>query len=97
MAHRLLMAAGFEVVGEAADIRGARRQVADRQPDLVLLDVLLPDGNGVDLADELADSDRIVLLTSSRTAEELGLGLGAKRFVTKSELSLELFTALGRP
>ncbi|HLX87648.1 MAG TPA: response regulator [Acidimicrobiales bacterium] len=94
MARRLLIAAGYEVVGEASDIREARQQVVDAQPALVLLDVLLPDGNGIDLADELTDEGRIILLTSSRTAEELGPELGAKTFVTKSELSLQYLAGL---
>ena len=97
MARRLLTAAGYEVVGEAGDLCGARQQVRERQPALLLLDVLLPDGNGMELAEELTQGDRIVLLTSSRTEDELGPDLGGKRFVTKSDLTLQYLAALRDP
>lgn len=40
---------GFEVVGTARTVAEARELIATRQPDLLLADVYLPDGNGIDL------------------------------------------------
>ncbi len=60
---RALAERGYDVVGEAATIAGARAAVAELRPDAVLCDVNLPDGNGLALAGELRPLR--VLLTSS--------------------------------
>ena len=81
--------AGFRVV-EAADAAEARVAVADQQPDLILLDWMLPDMSGLDLAralrrENLAREIPIVMLTA-RTEEEdkvRGLDAGADDYVTK--------------
>jgi DNA-binding NarL/FixJ family response regulator len=91
-ARRMLEAGGFEVVGEAEDTASARAAVRDLAPDAVLLDVQLPDGDGVALAAELAANGNApeIVLCSSRGADELGPALersGARGFVTKDELS----------
>lgn len=91
-ARRMLEAGGFEVVGEAEDAASARAAVGDLAPEAVLLDVQLPDGDGIALAAELAakgNTPRIVLC-SSRGADELGPALdgsAARGFLTKDELS----------
>jgi DNA-binding NarL/FixJ family response regulator len=91
-ARRMLEAGGFEVAGEAADGAGARRASAELRPDVILLDVQLPDADGLELAGELTAEERApaVVLTSSRAAEELGNGLessAARGFVPKDELT----------
>ena len=53
LARLLLVVAGFDVIGEAADAGGARELVERLHPDAVLLDVMLPDGSGVEVAREL--------------------------------------------
>jgi DNA-binding NarL/FixJ family response regulator len=63
IASRALTERGYEVVGEAATVAGARSAVAELRPDAVLCDVNLPDGNGLVLAGELRPLR--VLLTSS--------------------------------
>ncbi len=50
IARRLLEAGGYEVVGEAADGSSAMRAAHDLQPDLVLLDIQLPDIDGCQVA-----------------------------------------------
>src|SRR6266508_2677756 len=90
-ATRLLAAGGFEIVGEAADGSSALAAARRLRPDLVLLDVLLPDMTGFAVAEELAAaaSPPLVVLVSSRSASDLGASLEAspaRGFVTKSEL-----------
>jgi len=93
MARFLLESGGYLVVGEADTAAGAVTSVRRLEPDLVLLDVLLPDGNGADVADELAalpHPPEVVLISSY---SEGGLGdrlvdapvLG---FVRKDELTV---------
>ncbi|HEY6638747.1 MAG TPA: response regulator [Solirubrobacterales bacterium] len=91
-ARRMLEAGGFEVAGEAADAASARTAVAELAPDAVLLDVQLPDGDGIALAAEMAANGNApeIVLCSSRGADELGPALegsGAQGFLTKDELS----------
>ena len=92
MARRMLEAAGFEVVGEAADGETALSTVAALRPDLVLLDVQLPDLDGFAVAQRLADvgSDPAVVLTSTRDAADYGARVAdsaARGFIAKAELS----------
>jgi DNA-binding NarL/FixJ family response regulator len=91
-ARRMLEAGGFEVVGEAENAASARAVVDELRPDAILLDVQLPDGDGIALASELAANGNApeIVLCSSRGADELGPaleGCGARGFVTKDELS----------
>lgn len=91
-ARRLLTSDGFEVVGEAADGASAVRAVLACRPQVVLLDVRLPDVNGFDLAARLAAlADRpAVVLTSALDPCDYGRrvqGSGAVGFVAKSELT----------
>ena len=89
----LLLAEGFEVVGEAEDGRSALEEVERLHPDLVLLDVQLPDMDGFTVAKELCrrrdDAPKIVL-TSSHDETDFGtivVRCGAAAFVPKGELS----------
>ncbi len=92
-ARALLEAEGFDVVGEAEDGVQALRLATELGPDLVLLDVQLPDFDGFEVASRLrglgAEAPRIVL-TSSRDASDFGplvAQCGARGFVPKAELS----------
>jgi len=73
LASRLLREAGFEVVGEAGDGVSALLEAGRLQPDLVLLDLVLPDMSGFEVAASLADGDAAprVVLTSSRSRSDL--------------------------
>jgi len=98
LARRTLQADGYEVVGEAPDGAGAVAAVAELRPDLVLVDVGLPDVSGLDLARELAAGDGPdVVLVSTRDAEDyeqLARHHGALGFLPKAELSGDALRAL---
>ena len=90
---------GFEIVGEADSGAAALKAVQELHPELVLLDVNLPDVDGFDVASRLTGSDSPpqVVLTSSRDSSDFGPLVsrsGARGFVPKSELSGELISAL---
>lgn len=91
-ARRLLEAEGFEVVAEAASGADALRAAETWRPELVLLDVHLPDMQGFDVAERLQvnGSAPAVVLTSSHDASDFGPLVersGARGFVPKSDLS----------
>ena len=98
-ARVLLEMDGFEVVGEAVDGATARAAVELLRPDLVLLDVQLPDVLGYDLAEELLAGrwTTYVVLVSSRDEADYGDSIrssGAVGFVPKGELSGDRVLAL---
>ncbi len=91
-ARALLAASGYEIVGEAADGASGVRVAMDLSPDVVLLDVQLPDVTGFDLVGRIRgrpDPPAIILI-SSRDASDYGGRIsrcGAQGFITKAELS----------
>jgi DNA-binding NarL/FixJ family response regulator len=91
-ARALLAAAGYEVVGEAADGASGVRVAMDVSPEVVLLDVQLPDVTGFELVGRMRgrpDPPAIILI-SSRDACDYGSRIsrcGAQGFITKAELS----------
>ncbi len=95
---------GFVVVG-ATNIAEARTLLLTAKPDLVLLDVMLPDGSGIDYCRELHDTTHIpVIMVTARTSEVdvvLGLEIGAADYVTKPyrlrELVARIRAVLRRP
>jgi CheY-like chemotaxis protein len=91
-ARGLLEAGEFEVVGEAEDGTSAVRQAEQLRPDVVLLDVHMPDLDGFEVARRLAELEPppIVVLTSSR--DDYGAlvpASAAHAFVRKDALSAE--------
>jgi DNA-binding NarL/FixJ family response regulator len=97
-ARALLEADGFDVVGEAADGESAIFAVKRLQPQLVLLDVQLPDLDGFQVAARLAEAGEspAVVLTSNRGASSYRRRLAqcSLPFIPKSELSGEALAAL---
>ena len=77
---------GFEA-RVAATVASARQALASSPPDLVLLDVMLPDGDGRDLARELRKTSDVPIIMLTARGEEidrvLGLELGADDYVVK--------------
>ena len=92
-AHALLAAEGFDVVGQAADGASALEAVDRLHPDVVLLDVQLPDIDGFEVTRRLTLLDgggpKVVLVSSRELSDygELVDGCGARGFLPKNELS----------
>ncbi len=86
--------AGFFHITTADSITSARSAFANAQPDFIVLDVMLPDGDGFSLFRELREqSDIPVLFLSAKDADSdrlFGLGLGADDYLTKPFLTQEL-------
>lgn len=98
-ARQLLEASGYEVVGSFADGQSALALLETTRPDVLLLDVQLPDMDGFGLLDHLDGGLRvpIVVLVSTREAADYGGRVrrsGAAGFITKAELSPESLAAV---
>lgn len=98
-ARALLEAEGFDVVGEAGDGLEAVTRAEQLRPDVVLLDIQLPDLSGFEVARRLACAAQPpqVVLISSRDAATYGSQLSlrdARGFLAKGELSGAAVTAL---
>jgi len=95
---------GFVVVA-AHNLSEARTLLASSNPDLILLDVMLPDGSGIDFCREVHDNSTVpVIMVTARTSEVdvvLGLEIGAADYVTKPyrlrELVARIRAVLRRP
>ncbi|HEX2152708.1 MAG TPA: response regulator transcription factor [Acidimicrobiia bacterium] len=91
--------AGFEVVATAADAMSAIRLAKEHQPDLVLLDVLMPGMSGLEVVSSImneAPKTAVVLLTSSESSEDLlaAVKAGARGYLTKDTPLERLVAAL---
>jgi two-component system, OmpR family, response regulator RegX3 len=95
---------GFVVVS-AGTLNEGRTLLASTKPDLILLDLMLPDGSGIDFCREVQNSTRTpVIMVTARTSEVdvvLGLEIGAADYVTKPyrlrELIARMRAVLRRP
>jgi len=89
-ARAILEADGFSVIGEAEDGQGALSALDALSPDVVLLDVQLPDMDGFTVLQRLGAGAPPVVLISSRDAcdyDGMIRGSGARGFISKAELS----------
>jgi len=91
----------IDVVGEAAGVDEAVRLIDETTPDVVLLDVHMPDGGGVEVlrrATKLESTSRFLALSASDAAEDViaVIRAGARGYVTKSISAPELQDAIER-
>src|SRR5919197_930380 len=98
-ARMLLESEGFDVIGEAEDGAAALEAVRELAPQVVLLDVQLPDIDGFEVASRLTTNggSSAIVLTSSRDVNDLRALAereGVRGFIPKSELSGAALEAL---
>jgi DNA-binding NarL/FixJ family response regulator len=98
-ARRRLEADGYTVVAEAADGASALEAARRHRPEVVLLDVGLPDMSGLAVAEQLTrePDPPAVVLTSTHDAADFGervISCAARGFVPKAALSGDAITAL---
>jgi DNA-binding NarL/FixJ family response regulator len=93
---RAELAAHHEVVGEAASPAEALAVITSTQPDVVLLDVHLPDGGGVAVLEALPEGPKVLALSVSDAAEDVVpmIRAGALGYVTKTIDTAELLKAI---
>ena len=104
MVTDILKDAGFETVLTAASVKEAVMVAKQEKPDLMILDVMLPDGDGFSLMEQLrtfTDVPVIFLTAKDEAADKLaGLGLGADDYISKpfmpQELLLRVYAVLRR-
>ena len=87
---------GFEVVGEAENAGRVIQLAQDLQPNIILLDLAMPDANGLESLEalaELAPSSRVVLLSAAITKAQVvkALQLGVRGIALKDATSRTLF------
>ena len=98
---RAELAGEVDVVGDAGDVEAAVRAIRDNQPDVVLIDVHMPDGGGVEVIRRAAAEGlqtRFLALSVSDAAEDV-IGViraGARGYVTKTISGAELADAVRR-
>lgn len=94
MVYGFLQRAGFHQVAMAGSCKEAEKLFPDTEPHLILLDVMLPDGDGFSLLRKLRQISEVpVIFLSARDEDESrlrGLGLGADDYITKPFLPEEL-------
>ena len=86
-----------EVVGEAGNVDAAVRGIAETTPDVVLLDVHMPDGGGLAVIRALPEQTYLALSVSDAAEDVIAIiRAGARGYVTKSIEAAELAEAIGR-
>lgn len=96
---RDLAAAGFEVVATADGVGAAGRRAKATQPDVVLMDMHLPDGNGAQATTEVlagSPNSRILVLSASAEREDVldAIKAGATGYLVKSASAEELYDSV---
>jgi DNA-binding NarL/FixJ family response regulator len=94
-----LEAEGFAIVGQASDAMSAVSLARDRNPQIVLLDVLMPGISGLEVVAkirEVSPKSAVVLLTSSESGEDLLKAIkgGARGYIVKTTPMPELVASL---
>ena len=92
--EKALIREGFSRIYKSYSIEQAFAMVNEKRPDLLILDVMLPDGSGFDLINRVRRSNNIPVIFLTAKDEDtdklIGLGLGADDYVTKPFVTKEL-------
>ncbi len=85
---KMVVQMGGEVVAEASNGREAVEQYSSSRPDLVIMDLVMPEMEGIDAVKEIMEMDKgaKIVIISSLGYDEIvneALSLGAKKFITK--------------
>ncbi len=96
----VLAVEGIELVGEAGDVRASIKGIMDLKPDVVILDIRMPGGSGLDVLRGVKGhtTPLIIVLTNYPFPEykEIAIKLGADYFFDKSKEFDEVQRILGR-
>ncbi|MCB0195242.1 MAG: response regulator transcription factor [Anaerolineae bacterium] len=89
----------FEVIGEADNGREAVRRFVEDKPDMVIMDIAMPELNGIEAVRQIRESDpaaRIIILSMhiSQNYMSRALQAGARGYILKSSVASELITAV---
>jgi DNA-binding NarL/FixJ family response regulator len=95
---RAELAGLVDVLGDAATVEDAVRTIAELEPDVVLLDVHMPDGGGLEVIRQSAPAQRFLALSVSDAPEDVIaiVRAGARGYVTKTISGEELADAIRR-
>lgn len=97
--ERVLKPQGYQILS-ANNIQTAREMIEKHQPDIIVMDIDLPDGNGIDFCRELQGSIPVIFLTARSDAKiaQEGLQAGGQAILTKpyqiEELQNAVFNAM---
>ena len=99
LANMLSAVSSFEVVGEADDCETAIKLCQQNQPDIVLLDIYMPNQSGLNCLEQLQrqmPGCRVLMLSSSEIELDIQscLAMGARGFVSKSAKPAELIESI---
>ncbi|MFN7531405.1 MAG: LytR/AlgR family response regulator transcription factor [Gemmatimonas sp.] len=86
----------LEVVGEVSTIASAKAAILELEPDLVLLDITLPDGNGVQWLSTLDTAPHVVFVTAHQSYVFRALELNALDYLLKPVTATRLATTMAR-
>lgn len=97
MVYILLAGKGFSVCSSGT-VAAFRRQMAKGVPEMFILDIMLPDGNGIDLCRELKSDPQtsaipVILMSAHMDVKEKALEAGADDFVNKP-FDIKAFTGM---
>ena len=91
--------AGISVVGEASDGRTAVRRVNDLRPDVVIMDIAMPEMNGVEATRQIREecpTAQVIILSMHSTSEHVfrALEAGARGYLVKESAGVEVVDAV---